>query len=119
MRMDGVDDMARARARIKHPRIRAAKVEALSVEWVVKGYTRGTRHGAVYLGDAGLAQAHGSGEQGGKKLYYTPCLCAPGWTAGQSRRWRKRSEASRWWSGHASEHTTTEASGAGARRGAQ
>jgi hypothetical protein len=71
-----------------------ARVEALSVEWVVKGYTRGTRHGAVYLGDAGLAQAHGSGEQGGKKLYYTPCLCAPGWTAlgrvaGRGRRVRR------------------------------
>jgi hypothetical protein len=81
MRMDGVDDMARARARISTRGYEWREWRP----WVVKGYTRGTRHGAVCLGDAGLAQAHGSGEQGGKKLYYTPCLCAPGWTAGQSR----------------------------------
>jgi hypothetical protein len=86
MRMDGVDDMARARARISTRGREWRSWRPCQSLWVVKRYTRGTRHGAVCLGDAGLLpQAHGCGEQGGKKLYYTRCLYAPGWTARQSR----------------------------------
>jgi hypothetical protein len=76
----------------KHSRIRVARVEALSVEWVVECYTRGTRHRAVVSGNAGQGSCH--------KLTGV----APGWTARQRRGWRK-SKAERWWSGHASEHT--------------
>ena len=49
-----------------------------------------------------MPQAHGRGEQGSDKLYYTRCLYAPGGTARQ-RRGRRKSKAERCWSGHASE----------------